>query len=374
MNLIVKSCLINNQAQLTSLFSENLFLTNSNFFLSENWLTVWLAHLPFPPILVTVLDNQNNLVGAAIFCFSKLKKAGIFSHKKFFLNATGQRVRDQIWIEYNDCFYLPEHENAVKRALMHFIFDTLEANEIIIGTSSNLQLTAWQTASPYQLQSSLFESQGYLVNLLKLRKGNQEYKDVLSKNTRYQINRSLKAFEAEFGKLTLIIATTAHEALHFFDSTASWHKHRWQQSVEGSGFDNPYFVNFHRSLIENAFAQQQIQYIKVVAGEHVLGYLYCFLYANKVYFYLSSINYAVEDNKFKPGVLMHFLAIQHFEQQGVDSYDFLGGEARYKQSLSTETYQMSMLSFRKPSLLFAIEDKLRKLKKYCKKLGLNQPQ
>jgi CelD/BcsL family acetyltransferase involved in cellulose biosynthesis len=135
-----------------------------------------------------------------------------------------------------------------------------------------------------------------------------------------------------FGPLELSIAHTIDEALDTFANSAEWHRQRWSDTTEGSGFDNPHFVNFHNDLIRQALLRQEIKLIKVTASKHTLGFLYCFSFHNKIYFYLSSVNYAISDNKLKPGLVFHYLAIQHSGRLGYDSYDSLGGEAGYKQS------------------------------------------
>jgi CelD/BcsL family acetyltransferase involved in cellulose biosynthesis len=171
-----------------------------------------------------------------------------------------------------------------------------------------------------------------------------------------------------FGPLELNIAHTIEGALDTFSESAEWHRQRWGDTSEGSGFDNPHFVNFHNDLIKQAFLRQEIKLIRVTAGKHTLGFLYCFSFHNKIYFYLSSINYEVTDNKLKPGLVMHYMAIQHFESLGYDSYDFLGGEARYKKSLSTVSYPLAMLSINKPTLGYKFEALARCVKKTCTNL------
>ncbi|MFT4808830.1 MAG: CelD/BcsL family acetyltransferase involved in cellulose biosynthesis [Paraglaciecola sp.] len=170
-----------------------------------------------------------------------------------------------------------------------------------------------------------------------------------------------------FGPLELNIAHTIDEALNTFAITAQWHQQCWSDTSEGSGLDSPHFVNFHNDLIRQALLRQEIKLIKVTAGNRTLGYLYCFSFHNKIYFYLSSVNYAISDNKLKPGLVSHYLAIQHFKSLGYDSYDFIGGEALYKQSLSTVSYPLAMLSINKPTLRYKFEALARCVKNTCTK-------
>jgi CelD/BcsL family acetyltransferase involved in cellulose biosynthesis len=133
----------------------------------------------------------------------------------------------------------------------------------------------------------------------------------------------------------------------------SLHIEQWQKHDYGSGFTNPQFVDFHRTFMLDGLPDSKqdsanhrevnVHVAKFTAGEIRLGYLYFFTHAQQVYFYLSAINYHSQDNKYKPGLLMHKLAMTHFAEQGYTHYDFLAGDSRYKTSLSNEKYLLHNL-------------------------------
>ena len=129
-----------------------------------------------------------------------------------------------------------------------------------------------------------------------------------------------------------------------------------------SGFDNPSFVEFHRRLIELAFPTGGIQYLRLTAGETVLAYLYNFVSDGHVQFYLSGIDYGIDPST-KPGMLAHWLAIEHNLAAGRRIYDFLAGDARYKRSLSTGGDRTLWLVLQRPRWRLQLESFGRRVKR-----------
>ena len=68
------------------------------------------------------------------------------------------------------------------------------------------------------------------------------------------------------------------------------------------------------------------------AGETAIAYLYNFIDGKTVRYYSSGFLYEA-DNRLKPGMVAHTLCIEHYLATGMDRYDFMAGEARYKTSL-----------------------------------------
>jgi len=72
----------------------------------------------------------------------------------------------------------------------------------------------------------------------------------------------------------------------------------------------------------------------------VLGYLYNFEYGERVYSYQSGFSYS-DDNRHRPGLLAHALAIEQARQRGMRVYDFLAGDAPYKARLGQKLGQLA---------------------------------
>ena len=207
----------------------------------------------------------------------------------------------------------------------------------------------------------IFQTKGYAVDLRNI---NHDYLDeVPSKNTRSQIKRSNKLL-AQQGELNLNVITDTDKIPALFNDIAELHIARWGNTDEGSGFTNGLFTTFHQQLVQNA---NTVQVSVLSLDNKALGYLVNFVYKQQVYFYLSAVT-KFDNSKIKVGLTLHAFAIQHYFQQGMTSYDFLGGEAQYKQSLSNQHYQLGMFSFYQKNMPLQIESKLKDFKTMCKEV------
>jgi hypothetical protein len=353
----------------TSLPEDWLWLetrTETSFFLSWSWIGTWLKSY-FPNIddaSVDVLCVHYNgeLVALSLLYKSVFSQWKRFSSKRLHINQTGNPVLDQIWTEYNGLLCLSEHEAAVySSAIVYLIkhydgWDELQVGAITKKLADNLHETSGLS------RLDLWDSPSYGVDLVDLKEKKIDFLDSLSRNTRYQIRRSLKLY-ADQGGIKLQFATNEFEALQYFQEISPLHMEKWGKKPGESGFSNPEFMKFHKNLISVAFQLKQVDLIKIYCGERVLGYLYNFLYKGKIYFYLSGL-VSEQDSKLKPGLCAHALVIQHYMDKGYVFYDFMGGKDRYKSSLGSEHEKLYHISLQKDRLKFKVESFLRHVKQH----------
>jgi len=70
------------------------------------------------------------------------------------------------------------------------------------------------------------------------------------------------------------------------------------------------------------------------------------------------------DNRIKVGLVIHSLVIEQAIKQGIIVYDFLAGEAQYKNSLSNaQPYEQHIYCFYRNKPLLIIREQLRKFKR-----------
>ena len=157
--------------------------------------------------------------------------------------------------------------------------------------------------------------------------------DYFSANTRQQLRRSLREWDA-IGPLTLKIAKSASEAESYFDELKILHQRYWVSRRREGAFAKPFFERFHRALINRPAVDQAVDLVRVMAGTQVVGYLYNLIHDGWVASYQSGFDFGHDADRLRPGLVCHALAIDHYRRAGMRLYDFLGGEARYKRSLS----------------------------------------
>ncbi len=326
-------------------------------FLSWQWLGHWLAVYE-PQAQVLEVTQGDRVVGLGIVVQTEERRHGVLRSNCLRLHQTGHRQQDQIWIEYNGFLAEQGMEASVAAAcLQHLCNDMPEWDEFIVGAIDA------EEARHYAELTGLFahlrwEAPCYGVDLDALRRSGQHYLDTLTRNTRYQINRSHRLYEA-WGAVELVRPDSAEEAVAIFDSIGPLHLNRWGAGPDQSGYANPDFVRFHRSLIQDQWASGGVDLISVKAGDDMIASFYNLLYDQKVYFYLGGMK-TEPDNRYKPGLLGHSLCIEDYRHHGFHYYDFMGGDERYKTQLGSLHKQLVQVSLQRDRFKLKLEDVMRK--------------
>jgi len=333
--------------------------SDCSVFLSWLWIGNWLNVVTDKLFLIEAY-RDGKVVGLGFFVETARKVFGCFSIKQWWLHRTGIQQQDQMWIEYNDFLLDKSCSIAVREQMIKAVTDfDPSVKEVIVGLSASERLACFTNSFTklHFLEASLVKANGYLASLSRL---NGDYLNkVPSKNTRTQITRSKKILQSQ-GQLIFEVFSNPQKLVELYPKLASIHIDKWQDTNEGSGFSNPIFERFHKAIaLSNT--NNMVQIAVLTLDEVELGYLVNFVYNNKVYFYLSALQQSA-DNKVKIGLTLHSEAIQYYIQQGIESYDFLGGDARYKKSLSNEKYILEMKRYYRDDFILRLECQLKNFK------------
>ena len=326
-------------------FCKDLDVTWKYGMCSDVWLGNWLRIALTKPDLFILLENTKP-VGFCFFTIKRIKRYGI-SWKAAYLNQSGEPSIDQIWVE-NNRFFCPEHyQLEFLRLISDTLFTHYSVSEMLISLTD--QRLTFDSISN---NSALYSSDDNLSYVKKL----NDFTSVddilftLSKNSRYQLRRSIKRLKEHVGEIQLSLPQTRAEQDSFFNQMSSLHIARWGKTNEGSGFNNGKFVSFHKMMLTTS---ETAVIVKLHATNVDLGYAYFITQNNTAYFYCSAITHSPELTPFKVGHILHLYCMQYFASLGYHTYDFLAGDYRYKQSLSDTTYTMYTYKLvKKRSLLF----------------------
>ncbi|WP_281716379.1 GNAT family N-acetyltransferase [Alteromonas sp. CyTr2] len=313
----------------------------SSFFLDKQWITSWLSILDELPDIY-IFKNDDEIIGFALL---SRKKALTFPPLyEGFLNQKGQSHFDQVWIEYNGIICRKEKIYECISALLTAFFKNKRNQRLTVSMTTDFE--CWQNAiSEAGYISENTEVLGYKSDLT-LWLNELEKFEFISKNTHSQLKRSINTIEKNLGKISFSFASKDN-ILNYFFELGALHKKRWNDSEEGSGFDNQFFVQHHVNFLTRN--SQNIDLVKVSAGKETLGYVYNIKFEKTVYFYCSGLNYDITHKHIKPGYTIHHELMKHYRKLGYLWYDFLGGYARYKDSLSSAKYQFKTLTIYRSS-------------------------
>ena len=338
----------------------------ASFFMSPAWVATWLEVFAatIDEVCTIVFHNidTGDAVGAAVLTQRVRRLVGL-PLRRLALHTAGEPDADDTAVEHVTLLARPEHTAAVRGSLAEIIRSRSWDELFLAGGRADALGVLGDVVSPEAIE--VVWRSTYLVDLATLRTTGAAYETVLSKNTRDQMRRSLRLYR-ERGEVTLRVAASEGDALALFDELGALHGARWAaQGIPGGAFASRAWRAFHERLIARTFAEGETHLLRVAVGNEPIGLLYLFVARGVVSFYQSGFRYE-SDNRIKPGLVTHALAIQHYLEQGLDTYDFLAAGvdgARYKGSLSTSVDRLAWAVARRPTMRNATVAALRKLKR-----------
>lgn len=316
----------------------------ASFFLSASWILAWTRATSARPILFRA-TRDGFPVGAALVTRAPFNPRHPL-RVQYRLHETGIARTDGLFIEFNGVLAEP----ALAGEVFSSVLDTLRGRKAVSWLRFLPHELIVSAAAPAFAAAVLARTPGVEVfrrdkspfaDLATLRAAGQTFLEGLSANTRQQLRRARRDFEA-MGPLKLERAATVESALAFLAELKPLHIARWRARGKPSGFDNPVFEPFLTELIRFGVPKGTVDVLRLWAGEKTIGYLVNFRHRNAVLNYTSGFAYA-DHPKLKPGLVAHLLAIEEAYANGAARYDFLAGAARYKDSLSTSAEELLWL-------------------------------
>ena len=323
---------------------------DGGFFLSWRWIQSWLRATRSTPLLVKAQDGNRTM---ALGLLNPVRRRRHFlSVSQLCLHETGRAECDAVMIEHNNFLM----DRAAQPQLLAEILRALQSHhpawdEIVLGGVSIDSLPAVEAAG-LTVELDRY-SPNFAVDL------SQNWEETLSANQRAQLRQS-RAFAERSGPLELKPAVDTAQALDFFDKLASLHTAYWQKRGRPGAFASEFSRGFHRELISAADGPAKVELLELAAGPEILGYLYNFQHGGRVYNYQSGFSYS-QDNRHRPGLIAHAMAITQAKENGMRIYDFLAGDAHYKARLGQQMGALIWCRGQRDRPLLAAERAARKL-------------
>lgn len=319
-------------AALEPVWRSLLARADASFFLSWPWIGTWLEHAVGPRWLARITVD-GALVGLALLG-ERRRPFGPLLLPSLHLHATGDPDADRIAIEYNDVLAARGWESAARAALVRRLFDRSRpgpgARTLVLPMVGEAFEEAVRTTGARVRRHG--ESRSARVDLEAVRRRSGGYLAGLGGSTRRQIKRAAELYRQR-GPLAIEPAADLDQAVSWLRALAVLHEARFAASRTGGAFASASFEAFHRTLIARALPEGTVELLRISAGDRPIGYLYNFLWRGWVGYYTSGFVYEA-DNKLKPGLVCHWLAVEHYARTGALVYDFMAGESRYKASLA----------------------------------------
>ncbi|MFN9278925.1 MAG: GNAT family N-acetyltransferase [Rubrivivax sp.] len=333
-----------------------------NFFTGWTWIGCWLEHLDpaHQPALVRVQLGAE-LVGLAVLVPHRARRLRWWPSHALHLHATGQRQWDDITVEHNGWLVRRGLEAQVLAAVSSQLWALVPSVDQVCLPGVSAGHERWRDAPPPVACVREISEPAYRVDLASVRASGQAFLDTLGAQTRAAVRRSLRLYQG-LGEVLISAAADLPQALQFLDRLKHFHQLGWSARGQPGAFANPMFERFHQRLLAAAWPAGQVQLLRVTAGREEVGYLYNFVESGQMLAYQSGFHFALTERNHHPGLVTHALAVQQALDAGLDGYDFLAGEARYKQQLSHQTYAMATFTLHRPSLGLRLEQAWRRVR------------
>ncbi|MEI8396532.1 MAG: GNAT family N-acetyltransferase [Rhodospirillaceae bacterium] len=334
---------------------------DTSFFLSWLWIGCWLDHLGAHdrPLRLTVREADGAVVGLAVMIERTRRRFGLRTRRQWWLHETGDRALDCLCMEYNGILVAAARASEISTVALGWLAkQTGACDELILG-GIGTELTGIATMIPGRLPRVIARAPCPWLSLDAVRRAGGEPLALFGPSTRAALRRCRHLYSDQ-GPVRFYVAATEAEAGDFLTELKDLHQRDWNARGKPGAFASPCFEHFHRTLIRRAFADGVIELCRVSVGDRTIGMLYNFVWRGRVYAYQSGFERPAGDNRLKPGLLSHYLAIHHALAAGRERYDFMAGDGRHKRSLSDNADLMSWLALDSDGAITRLEHRVRR--------------
>lgn len=286
------------------------------FFQGWTWMGC-LARERFSHPVVVRARRAGRTVGLALFN----RRRGVLH-----LSESGDPAWDSVYVEHNAPLVAPGMPPDTVQRMLRAAWQSGALGMRLAGVPENVAEIAGGTSWRQRLDHAPWR------DLAVVRAAGGDPLAGLSANTRQQVRRAMRRAETQ-GPLRLERAADVPTAQEWLASLVGLHSARWMQRGKPGAFATAQVRRFHAELLARGVPRGEIDLLRLVAGPTVLGYLYNFRLGGRVLAYQSGLVEAASPQD-KPGLVAHVLAMRQAVAQGMQAYDFLAGDVRYKRSLA----------------------------------------
>ena len=325
------------------------------YYLSWQWIDIWLKSLPSDCKIELVVGFIDDVPNIAFFLGTGTTTLCKFlAFNQVSLNQTLIHDIDvATYVEYNTILIKPTTTISLG-SLLGILpvesWDEFQIERYSSNYNSNFTIDDIPVEK-YHITAKKISS--YYVDLDKVRRNNNDYLGLLSRNRRKRILRAQKDYE-KLGEIRLHSAENLGEAFKILDELIHLHRKRWTAQGFPGAFSTKYFMHFHKALISERFGYGEIQLLKISSGNKTIGCIYNYVYNGEIYTISGGFNYALGDLSL-PGFVCDYYTVLHYAALGFKRYDFMSGDVEYKESLSTDKNEMYTITIQKRNLKHHIQ-------------------
>ncbi len=321
---------------------------------SPDWVECWLSHYgDLIPHRFLVLESQGQTVGAALITEGRGQKIGPFSVRTRHLGTAGEPPGESVCVEYNRVLAMPGHGAAVFGKVVEsvcqtgswdsFCLDGFRAEDLAVDFS------CWPRVEIRRRKSLFYD----------LKTAREQKVDLLSRlgrSTRQNTRRLLR----KYGELQVEWAESLEQGLDILRELVLLHQARWNAIGQPGAFASQRFSSFQEELVTRLLPRREVVLFRLRKEGSTVGCLMLLVDGKRLLDYLSG--FADFASHPSPGVVTHVSCMEQALVRGYDAYDFLVGNKRHKENLSTDSEDLLWVRWNRPTPKYHIIRTLRSLK------------
>ncbi len=321
---------------------------------SATWVECWVKHYgDVVPYKVLSLESDGIVRGMTLITNGVEKKLGPFNINTTHLGTAGEPQIGSVCVEYNRPLVQQEYTADFIQGIWNSLDNDSSWEQLCLDGFSESDLQPW--LSHHSNLDIRYRDSRYF-DLAQSRGEQKEVIEYLGKSTRANLRRTLRKYE----KLDCEWADSLSQAEEIFAELMTLHQARWNAIGEPGAFANERFKNFQEEVMARLFSERKLVLFRVKHQGETVGCLMLLVDQNRLLDYLSG--FADFNEKPSPGLISHYLCMQESVKHGFAAYDFLVGDKRHKENLSTHTNQLCWLTLNRPSWKVKAYQALRKVK------------
>jgi CelD/BcsL family acetyltransferase involved in cellulose biosynthesis len=313
---------------------------------SWDWTETWLRHYgERVPHRFALCQSEGQPCAVALITSSRRHTPGLPAIRVLHLGTTGAPTGSNVYVEWNRLLALPGIRDQAAGALLAHLRQENSWDELALEGFDPAHAHAFLTRARW---TSVRCERSPITNLDLIRDRGADVLDALGAGVRRRLRQSLNAFSGA----RLEWATDVQQGLEILDELARLHCEGWRRRGQTGAFANPTFSGFHREVVARLLPTGRAILFRVSQAGQTVGCVYCLTEDGRVLFYQGGFA-RFADNRLRAGLVTHVHCMRACLERGFNEYDFLAGDARYKDELSTGARQLVWASLRRPHLRLA---------------------
>jgi len=297
-------------------------------FLTWEWMYTWWECFKDNKqlFILTVHEENENLVGIAPLCMDKKKIGGIPFLK--YIKFLGTMPISSDHLNFIIC---NKRERETLKAITEYLFQEIKWDFCLFSNIPSSSLTSKLLKEI--MRNRLFQSEkSQVCYYIPLPSRFEDFQSSLRVNMRSSIRRKRRNLQKKYNGFELVILESPDEINDAMERLFELHEKRWMVVKHKGNFISNEVKKFHKKIARLFLKPDMLRlYFLRVQGKDVAT-LYTFKYNNKLFYYQSGRD--PEWSKEGVGGILINLIIEDAINKGYAEFDFLRGMEDYKTRLT----------------------------------------